>query len=374
MEQQGSNARPTDVESGLNNIEPVKTSLPPVLTKSTRFSKFNRKKVLFAVAGILIVIAGGSFFWHSSHKTPKAVPLTNISVRMEWVNNPEFAGMYVAQEKGFYRAVGLNVELKEFQDSTNLNKEVSDGTVDYGVSTPLELILARDNSEKNKAIAAIYQTSAFSFVAKKAANVKYPADFKGKILGKSGNNNEAAVTYAALMAYANLSPSDATLKAVDFDVLAAFNKNQSDVVDLYRTDQTYLLDQAHIPYSEIFPEQFGFNIYGDILIASDSTIAKKPAQTKAFVQATLKGWRYVIDHESEALTILAKHDNKLYQDPAYVKYDLDGTIPLIKPTGGKPLGSMEYVPWNRAYLAVQVSGLLKTSFDVSSTYTSEFVK
>jgi len=375
MKPQDSDARPTDVEPGFNNVESNETGLSPDVKKETASPKFSRKKILsLGVVLALLVATGGGLFWHSRHKTSKTVPLAKISVQLEWVNNPEFAGMYVAQDLGYYRAAGLDVTLRELQNGTDVNQEVASGKADYGVSTPLEIILARDKGQNTKAIAAIYQTSAYAIASPKSANIKTPIDFKGKILGNSGANNQANVTYPTLIASAGLTSAQTTVKTVDFDILKVFNEKQADTYDVYRTDQPYVLEKANIPYNLILPEQYGLAIYGDVLSASDTKIAHNPTQVQAFTRATLKGWQYAIDHQTQTLAILAKHDNVLYKDPEYVKFDMTNTAPLIRPTGNQPLGNMEYAPWNRAYLAVQASGLLKTNFDVSNTYTSEFVK
>lgn len=375
MKPQDSDARPTDVAPGFNNVEASEAGPSPDVKKEATSPKFSRKKILsLGVVLALLVATGGGLFWHSRHSATKTVPLTKISVQLEWVNNPEFSGMYVAQDLGYYRAAGLDVTLKEFQDTTDVNQDLANGKADFGVSTPLEVILGRDKGQKTKAIAAIYQTSAYAIASPKTANIKTPSDFKGKILGNSGDNNQAKVTYAALIANAGLTPDQTTIKTVDLDLIKVFNEKQADTYDLYRTDQTYLLDKANIPYNQIFPEEYGLNIYGDVLSASDSKITQNPAQVQSFVQATMRGWQYAIDHQPQTLAILAKHDNVLYKDPAYVKFDLTNTAPLIRPTGGQSLGSMEFVPWNRAYQAVQTAGLIKTGFDVSDAYTSEFVK
>ena len=335
----------------------------------------NKRKLIFIGLALVLVSGVLATLYFANKKAPAVTPTTSkVKVRLNWVNNPQFTGMYIAADKGFYAAEGLDVTLMEAEDSTDVNKEVADGVVDYGVSTPLEIILARDGGKKVKGIAAIFQTSAYSIVTKKSASIKTPSDFKGKVLGGLGDNNQAKVTYAALISNAGLQLTDAVVKGVDFDVVKVFTENQADSADIYRTDQTYLLDQAHVPYDQLFPEQFGFAIYGDTLIASDKTISTNPSQTKAFVKATLKGWQYAIDHEAEALVIVKKHANELYKDPAYVKFGLSGTLPLIKTTGNLPLGSMQFVPWNRAYEGVQQSGQLKTSFDPADAYTSEFVK
>jgi ABC-type nitrate/sulfonate/bicarbonate transport system substrate-binding protein len=375
MEPQDSGARPTDVDPGFNNIEPHKIGPLPALTKVAPPPPNSRKKLLIVGLGLaLLAAAGAGLFLTNRHKAPAAVALTKISVQLEWVNNPEFAGMYVAKDLGYYRDAGLDVNLKELQDSTDVNQEVASGKADYGVSTPLEIILGRDKGQKTKAIAAIYQTSAYSIVSPVTANIKTPSDFKGKILGMGGGNNQAKVTYLALIANAELMPSQTTLKSVDFDPIKVFNDKQADTFDAYRSDKPYLLNKANIPYNQIFPEDYGFRVYGDVLSASDTKIAQNPKQVLAFTKATLKGWQYVIDHQSETLAIITKHSAAAYEDPSYLKYDLTNTIPLIRPTGDQLLGSMQYVPWNRAYEAVKQAGMLKAGFNSTESYTNQFVK
>jgi NitT/TauT family transport system substrate-binding protein len=349
------------------------TQPPPSLPDDTPKSRKWVVVTLFVI--VILGVAGILAALHKhSAKTPDAKSLTKVSVRLEWVNNPEFVGMYVAQDKGFYREKGLNVDLKEYTESADVNKEVSNGQVDFGVSTPLEVILARDHNYNNKAIAAIYQTSPFSITTLKSANIKTPADFKGKILGDTGGNNEAKVSYAVLMANAGLQLTDATVKTVDFDPLTVLKNNEAMTADVYRNDQTYELNQAGIQYDQIFPEQYGFNIYGDVLIASDSKIKNNPAEVAAFTSATLKGWQYVLTHKEEALTIMARHASPTYKDPAYQKYVLNSTLPFIQPTGNQPLGNMQYVYWNAAYNGVREAGMLHSNFDVSDVYTTQFVR
>jgi len=375
MNPQDSGARPTDVDPGFNNLDISKIGPHPLpVTKAKPPSNHRQKIPLMVAIMALALVTSGALFWHSRTKAPNTAALTKISVQLEWVNNPEFAGMYVANDLGYYREAGLDVNLKELQDTTDVNQEVASGRADYGVSTPLEIILGRDKGLKTRAIAAIYQTSAYSIVSPKTANIKTPFDFKGKVLGAGGGNNQATVTYMALITGAGLNPNETTIKTVGFDPIQVFTEKQSDTFDAYRTDQTYLLSKANIPYNQVFPEDYGFGIYGDVLSTSDAKIAQKPAQVSAFTQATMRGWQYALDHQSQTLTILAKHANKLYKDPEYLKYIQANTALLIRPTGNRVLGSMQFVPWNRAYQAVEASGLLKTSFEVNDAYTTQFVK
>jgi len=343
--------------------------------KSSRAEAGFAHVMLFLVlVFVCAVIAFAGYTVYKQHSTTSTKPLQHVTVQLNWLNNAQYTGLYTAVQKGYYKAAGLEVSFKEVGTDTDPLQEIDKGTADYAISTPLEVVLARDKGETVTAVAAMEQTSPYAIASRAEANIKTPADFAGKVLGGSGGNPEAAVTYAVLLTSAGLKPSDATIKNVDFDVVKVFQDKQSDTVDLYRTDQPYLYKQQNIAYNLIYPEDFGFNIYGDVLAATDSKIAKNKDQVAAFVQASMKGWGYAIDHQSEALGYVAKYQNSLYKDAAYERYILSNMAPLIKPSGGHVLGAMQYIPWNRAYQGVQAAGLLKHPYDATKLYTSKFIE
>lgn len=346
--------------------------LPPAPPAPQKRSK--TKWPVFGVILLVIVAVSAFVLLHKKNTAPQPAAPSKVTVRLNWLNQAQFTGMYVAKAKGFYKNAGMDVDLKEFQDGLDQDKEVADRKVDFAVTTAPEVINSIDKGDKIKAIAAINQTSPSAIAAIASAKINTPADLKGKVLGAIGGNQESSVLYGTLMAGAGLNLSQATIKSIDFDVVKDFQTNAADTEDIYRTDQTYQLDKAGIKYTLLLPENFGFAIYGDVLVTSDSLIAQNPDLVAKFTAATMQGWSYAIDHEDEALAITAKTENAGYKDPVYEKHILDGEIPLIKPTGDHPIGSMQFVPWNRAYQAIQSAGLLKTSFDPGQVYTSQFVR
>ena len=63
-----------------------------------------------------------------------AEALDKIKLQLQWKHQFEFAGFYVAKEKGFYADVGLNVEFVEYKNNTDITQEVLDGNAQYGVN------------------------------------------------------------------------------------------------------------------------------------------------------------------------------------------------------------------------------------------------
>jgi ABC-type nitrate/sulfonate/bicarbonate transport system substrate-binding protein len=303
-----------------------------------------------------------------------AKQLQPVSLKLSWVNQAEYSGFYVAREKGYYAAEGLELNFNQYKDGDSVNDDIANGKADFGISLPLELIAARDRGLKIKAVAAIYQTSPYGFASKTSANIHTPADLKGKVLGSAGDNTVAKVTYAALMATAGINLEDATYKPVGFDALEVLKNNEADIVDIYTTDQTYAMKKSNETYNILRPDEFGFAIYGDLIATSDKMISQNPTEVRAFTKASLRGWQYVLDHPDEALQIVAKYADKPYKDdPAYEKHILDASIPLISPRGGNQVGVMNFIPWNRAYQGVKGAGLIQHNTHVQDVYTTAFL-
>ncbi|HSW89105.1 MAG TPA: ABC transporter substrate-binding protein [Candidatus Saccharimonadales bacterium] len=330
------------------------------------------KKIAIILVVILIFVIGG--FYLKQVLTPK--PLTPIKVRLGWLGSEQFAGMYVAKEKGYYKDAGLDVDLQEYQNGTNNIDQVVTGSVDFSITAPIEIITAINSGKNIKAVSSIYQISPLSFMSLKAANIVSPADLKGKVLGVVGGTPQTKLKYLALLKTAHLTEKDVTFKDLDYSESEAqhlINK-KADIVDVYRTNQPYELQQKDLPYNLLLPENYGIKGYGDTIIATQQLIDQKPEIIRSFVQATSKGWEYAIAHPEESLQIGAKYQNKLYNDPKLEAYILQQATPLVSVTAGRPIGSMDFVVWNDVAGEMKADGLLQNNFDVTSAYTNEFLQ
>ena len=76
--------------------------------------------------------------------------LQKTSVQLMWLDQFEFAGFYVAKEKGFYEKAGLDVEIKKYDNSTNVLNEVLEKRADFGLNSTSLII--QKSSEKDLVI------------------------------------------------------------------------------------------------------------------------------------------------------------------------------------------------------------------------------
>ena len=96
----------------------------------------------------------------------KNAELRKVSVQLLWKHQFEFAGFYMAKEKGFYKEAGLDVDIKEYNFGTDITNDVIEGKSDFGVGGS-SVILDKINGKDIYLLIPAFQTSPFVLLAKK---------------------------------------------------------------------------------------------------------------------------------------------------------------------------------------------------------------
>ncbi len=92
--------------------------------------------------------------------------LQKTSVQLMWLDQFEFAGFYVAKEKGFYEKAGLDVEIKKYDNSTNVLNEVLEKRADFGLNST-SLIIQKSSEKDLVILGSIFQSSPLILLALK---------------------------------------------------------------------------------------------------------------------------------------------------------------------------------------------------------------
>ena len=118
-----------------------------------------------------------------------ATDLQKVSLQLMWLDQFQFAGFYIAKEKGFYEKAGLDVEFKKFQNDTNVLEEVTQNRATFGLGSS-SLIVHKSNGEDISIFGAIFQTSPLVILALKNSNIDSIKDLKTAIVGNDVNGNK----------------------------------------------------------------------------------------------------------------------------------------------------------------------------------------
>lgn len=249
--------------------------------------------------------------------------LEKVALQLKWKHQFQFAGYYAAVEKGYYRDAGLEVELREMQPDTDVVADVVAGRAAFGVGTS-DLVLARAAGQPVLALAVILQHSPLVLLARQ--------DRAGVVQSLAGKRIMVAPGEAELFAYLKqegLGKGSFQLVPHNFqpaDLIAG----KVDAMSGYSSDEPPVLRQAHFTYSMFSPRSAGIDFYGDNLFTNERLLREKPGLVTAFREASLKGWRYAMQHPEEiADLILAKYSQR--HSRAHLLFEAEEMARLMQP-------------------------------------------
>ncbi len=282
--------------------------------------------------------------------TPPALDVIDFQLR--WRHQFQFAGYYAAVAQGYYREEGLDVRLHEGAPGKTPVNEVLAGRAQYGESNS-ELLYERLKGKPLIALAVIFQHSPSVLLARADAGVETAHDLIGKNVMLMNAQTDA--DFQAMFrregidpALINLQPSSYNIEDLVSGKVAAFNS--------YVTNEPFYLLQKNIDYRVISPNTYGIDFYSDILFTSETELHEHPERVEAFRRATLRGWRYAMDHPEEIIDLLLKQ-YKVNKSRAHLQFEAQAMRSLILPDLIE-IGHMNPGRWQRMAEAFQELGMV----------------
>lgn len=295
--------------------------------------------------------------------------LTKISLPMGYVPNIQFAPMYVAIEKGYFRQAGLDVEL-DYKFETDGVALVGAGDLPFAVVSGEQVLLARAQGLPVVYVAAWYQQYPVSVVARSELGVVIPQDLRGKKIGLPGLFGANYVGLRALLAEAKMSESDVTLDSIGFNQVELLAAGEQDVIVGYTANEPIQLRARGIPVTEIRVSDY-VQLASNGILASEKVIAEDPGLVRAFVGAFLKGLADVVADPDEAFELSAPYiPNFADLDPQVQKQVLATSIEQWQ---AERLGYSDPQAWQNMQEVLLEAGLIGEELDLSKAFSNEFV-
>jgi len=241
----------------------------------------------------------------------------HVSLQLKWKHAFQFAGFYMAKEKGYYSAAGLEVEIREVNADTDVTQEVLNGTATYGISDSA-LVLDRMEGKPVTALAAILQHSPVALMTLKSSGITSPKQLSGKKVMLFSNKKTASLT--AMLASSQVRQEDFQAIPHSFNIHDLID-GKIDAYEVYVTDQPFQLKSSGIEYNLLSPKQYGFDFYGDILFTSLDEVSRHPERTRAFYKASIEGWKYAFEHIDEAIQLIQLKYNSQQLSPVHLRFE-----------------------------------------------------
>jgi NitT/TauT family transport system substrate-binding protein len=256
---------------------------------------------------------------------PTARPVEKMSLRLSWIKNTEFAGFFVAQDRGYYKDEGIDLTINPSAQNLPEVQAVASKADTIALSGGQSLMLARSQGIPVKAFGALFQKGPGCFLWLEKSGIKGIQDFKGK---KIGLQQTARASTEAMLTLNNVKPEDVNFVTVGFD-LQPLLTGQADVLTGLVTNQVVALEQqgekvGYVPYGDL-----GFNFYWNTPFALDETLASKKELLAGWLRASARGWDYALKNPDEvAKLVVDKYGEGL--DLANQTIELKRETPLIR--------------------------------------------
>ena len=275
----------------------------------------------------------------------------------QWTPQSQFAGYYVAQEKGFFKEEGLDVVFihRSLHSSENNTELLMQGDVHIAGMQLLQTMLAREQQGLPLvSVMQLTQVSGLCCVAQQS--ISSPLQLNGLNVGRwaSGFSEFCDMLERADSIHIHWIPCTSGNNLFLFGAVdATLCYNFSELISLE-------LATGPIPADQILAfSDFGYRCPEDGLTVTEAYLRSHPDAVAAFVRASRRGWDYTREHRQEALDITWKYITEAHITTNQEKERrmLDTYLQLqVNPATGRA----DYAPVSRAIFREMNEGLLKT--------------
>lgn len=243
-----------------------------------------------------------------------AMAADKLALQLKWVTQAQFAGYYVAQEKGFYGEEDLDVEIKPGGPDIAPAQVIAGGGADVVLDWMPSALASREKGLALVNIAQPFKSSGMMLTCRKDSGISSPADFKGKTLGVwfFGNEYPFLSWMSQLGIPTDGSEGGVTVLKQGFNVDPILNK-QADCVSTMTYNEYWQIIDAGLSADDLVVfkyEDQGVATLEDGMYVLEENLADPAFKDKMvrFVRASMKGWKYAEENPDEAAEIVLEND------------------------------------------------------------------
>jgi NitT/TauT family transport system substrate-binding protein len=258
-------------------------------------------KLAFAAAAVFV---GGSL--HASAQTA-------VKFALDWKFEGPSAPYFVAIDKGYYKAEGLDVTVDTGPGSVAGISRVAAGTYPLGFFDINSLVKFRDQNpdQKVQAVMMVYDVPPFAIVSLKKSGINAPKDLEGKILGAPAPDG-AFAQWKAFVKANKFDDSKVKIDNVGFPVREPMlAQGKVDAITGFSFSSVFNLIQNKIPAPDIsvmLMSDHGLVLYGNAVMVNPEFAKANPKIVAGFVRATIKGFIDTAKNPEEAIKSVMKRN------------------------------------------------------------------
>ena len=261
-----------------------------------------------------------------------------VILYLDWLNQFQFAGYYIAKDKGYYSDLGIDVDIVEYSNNDNIITKVTEKSKNYGIGKS-SLIVNKFEGKNILLLSSFFQNSPLVLVTLQSSNIKNPKDLINKKVMITKDAKDS-IAIKAMIVSQGVKMDELIIQNHSFNLDDLIN-GKTDAMACYLSNEPHILKEKNIKYNVLNPYTYGFDFYEGILFTSQKELEENPTRVHNFNQASIKGWEYAFNNIEESAKIIYEKYNSQNKTLEALIYE-DNTLKKLSKIDQNLLGNINY--------------------------------
>ena len=299
--------------------------------------------------------------------------LIEITFATDWKAQAEQGGFYQALAAGLYEKKGLKVKIIQGSSNVNVPRLIASNAIEFGIGSnsfiPLNMVA---NKIPGKAVMAIFQKDPQIIMTHPENDIRNLEDMRDLPIMIS----DASIGAFWLWLKSKYGFTDSQIRKKTFS-LAPFLSNKSSIQQGYLTSEPFLVEkEADFAPRVFLLADYGYPSYGAMVLASSEVITNNPEIVKAFVNASIEGWRqYIYEDPSLGNELIMLENSEMKEDILLQAIKKIRNYELVSNeiSKGLNIGLMTDIKWESFFETMASNGVYEKNLKWRESFTLDFI-
>ncbi|MFQ5692354.1 MAG: ABC transporter substrate-binding protein [Nitrospinota bacterium] len=296
-------------------------------------------------------------------------------IRLGWKAKGEYAPLYLALDKGYYKAAGVNVAVEPGSGANVAIKLIATGKDQFAYTGGLEIAQAIGKDIPVRVVANFIKKMPLGVAAHPNIKLDSPKDLEGKTLA-----------VAPADSFMNILPAFARAHKLNLDAIKVvklgwgsrvptFMRGDTNLITIYLNNDLPVMEaKMGKKLNTLKTFDWGFSVLGQSLSSSNDYIARNGDTIRKVVRATSRAFTEALKNPGEAADIMTKRFNTLNRDITIRQLIITRDLVVSKASKGKPPGWQTAEDWKRTLDTLERTGGIAKRKELKVYFTNEFMK
>ena len=305
----------------------------------------------------------------AENPTPAPPPRASVKLALDWFPNANHVGLFIAQNKGYFDAEGLDVEMYTPSDPSTVLQTVGAGSDHFGMSYQPDVLLARSEGVPVVSVLGVVQHPLNSVMTLATSGLERPAHLKGKKVGYPGIPTNEPLLDTMLKEDGLRGLEDVEMVNIGWNISESLIAEKVDaVVGAYWTYESIHMKNLGHPVNVMRMEEWGVPDYYElVLVTSEDYLTDNEGVVERFVRAMKRGYEEAIgDPQAGVDVLVAEKGEEIDQDIDRPGADL--LVDLWQLPDGGGFGTQTPARWDGFVGWMKENEMIDASLDSAAAY------